>query len=444
MNRIYKIIVNMIINTNSNSNSYNQNSKLNKSKTFENYPQNIKKNEKKMDENNKNKISNEQKQINKIKNDEKYKDIIKNDDTFKLTEYIAEKYGFEITNIIGKGGYSYVFEIKTIKASNIYACKIEIVKNQNSTSQEIKKTEEKNLLKEIEKSLSKTLKNVNIIKTLATFKDEFKIDNVTYTIHSIFMEKSKIGNLNKFIQIFNKGYICRNTINPNNYKIKWLFNLSEFTIKKFVNDIVNELQYIKLAKLVHLDLKPENILLCREYILKICDFSLLKIIDPETKKTNINFSTFVYQDPNVYNNEKSIDTKNIYKVDLFSLGCIIYFMIFKKLLIDKNLKNYNYIKNTKINVMKCVENGIKEINENQEISTTLKKMLLDLLNPDLENRIGLEELSQNKFLNEGLENIKKCVYSNYNEHYKTFIELQKMETLGKEKKFLNKKRRKII
>ena len=434
----------MIINTNSNSNSYNQNSKLNKSNTIENYPQNIKKNEKKMDENNKNKISNEQKQINNLKNDEKYKDIIKNDDTFKLTEYIAEKYGFEITNIIGKGGYSYVFEIKTIKASNIYACKIEIVKNQNSTSQEIKKTEEKNLLKEIEKSLSKTLKNVNIIKTLATFKDEFKIDNVTYTIHSIFMEKSKIGNLNKFIQIFNKGYICRNTINPNNYKIKWIFNLSEFTIKKFVNDIVNGLQYIKLAKLVHLDLKPENILLCREYILKICDFSLLKIIDPETKKTNINFSTFVYQDPNVYNDEKSIDTKYIYKVDLFSLGCIIYFMIFKKLLIDKNLKNYNNIERTKKNVINCVEDGIKEVEKNQEISKTLKDLMIKLLNPNIENRIGLEELSQNKFLNEDLENIKKCVYSNYNEHYKTFIELQKMETLGKEKTFLRKKRTKFI
>ena len=431
----------MIINTN--SNSYNQN-KLNKSKAFDINNQIIKKNETKCEENNKINISIEQKQINNLKNDEKYKDIIKNDDTFKLTEYIAEKYGFEITNIIGKGGYSYVFEIKTIKASNIYACKIEIVKNQNSTSQDIKKTEEKNLLKEIEKSLSKTLKYLNIIKTLATFKDEFKIDNVTYTIHSIFMEKSKIGNLNKFIQIFNKGYICRNTINPNNYKIKWIFNLSEFTIKKFVNDIVNGLQYIKLAKLVHLDIKPENILLCREYILKICDFSLLKIIDPLSNKTNINFSTFVYQDPNVYNDEKSIETKNIYKVDLFSLGCIIYFMIFKKLLIDKNLKNYNNIERTKKNVIKCVENGIKEINDNKEISKTLQDLMIKLLNPNIENRIGLEELSQNKFLNEDLEKIKKCVYSNYNEHYKTFIELQKMETLGKEKTFLRKKRTKFI
>ena len=51
--------------------------------------------------------------------------------------------------------------------------------------------------------------------------------------------------------------------------------------------------------------------------------------------------------------------------------------------------------------------------------------MIKLLNPNIENRIGLEELSQNKFLNEDLEKIKKCVYSNYNEHYKTFIELQK-------------------
>ena len=337
-----------------------------------------------------------------------------NNEILKLSKYISEKYGFEITNILGKGGYSNVFEIKTNKTSNIYAYKIEIVKNKNLTQQDIKKTEEKNILKEIEKSLSKTLKHENIIKTLSTFTDEYKIDNETYTIHSIFMEKSRIGNLNKFIQIFNNGDICRNTINPNNYKINWIFNLSEFTIKKFVNEIVNGLQYIKLAKLVHLDIKPENILLCKEYILKICNFSLLKIIDTESKKTNLNFSTFVYQDPNVYNNEKSIDTADLYKVDLFSLGCIIYFMIFNKLLIDKNLKNYNNIENTKNKVIKCVEKGIKEINDNQKISKTLKYLTNSLLNPEIKKRISLNELSQNEFLNAGQEIANNNGVFNYN------------------------------
>ena len=385
-----------------------------------------------------NNINNKKVKKTKIEKDE---NKIKQEDAFKLTEYIGKKYGFKIVNNLGKGGYSYIFEIKTNKTSNVYACKIEIVKNKKLTLLDIKKTEEKNLLRDIEKSLSKTLKNMNIIKTLATFKDEYNDGKETYTIHSIFMEKSTIGNLNKFIQYFNKGYICRNTINPYKYNINWIFNLSEFTIKKFVNDIVNGLQYIKLANLVHFDIKPENILLCKEYVLKICDFSLLKIVDKESTKINVNYSTFVYQDPSVYNSENCIDLTDVYKVDLFSLGCIIFFMIFKKFLIDKNLKDYNNLEKNKKSVIECVDKGIKEIKKSEEISKNLKDLMENLLNPNIKDRIGLNELSQNKFLNEGLENIKKCVYSNYNEHYKSFIEFQKLETLKNRKRFLKKKRK---
>ena len=385
-----------------------------------------------------NNINNKKVKKTKIEKDE---NKIKQEDAFKLTEYIGKKYGFKIVNNLGKGGYSYIFEIKTNKTSNVYACKIEIVKNKKLTPLDIKKTEEKNLLRDIEKSLSKTLKNMNIIKTLATFKDEYNDGKETYTIHSIFMEKSTIGNLNKFIQYFNKGYICRNTINPYKYNINWIFNLSEFTIKKFVNDIVNGLQYIKLANLVHFDIKPENILLCKEYVLKICDFSLLKIVDKESTKINVNYSTFVYQDPSVYNSENCIDLSDVYKVDLFSLGCIIFFMIFKKFLIDKNLKDYNNLEKNKKSVIECVDKGIKEIKKSEEISKNLKDLMENLLNPNIKDRIGLNELSQNKFLNEGLENIKKCVYSNYNEHYKSFIEFQKLETLKNRKRFLKKKRK---
>ena len=384
-----------------------------------------------------NNINNKKVKKTKIEKDE---NKIKQEDAFKLTEYIGKKYGFKIVNNLGKGGYSYMFEIKTNKTSNVYACKIEIVKNKKLTLLDIKKTEEKNLLRDIEKSLSKTLKNMNIIKTLATFKDEYNDGKETYTIHSIFMEKSTIGNLNKFIQYFNKGYICRNTINPYKYNINWIFNLSEFTIKKFVNDIVNGLQYIKLANLVHFDIKPENILLCKEYVLKICDFSLLKIVDKESTKINVNYSTFVYQDPSVYNSENCIDLTDVYKVDLFSLGCIIFFMIFKKFLIDKNLKDYNNLEKNKKSVIECVDKGIKEIKKSEEISKNLKDLMENLLNPNIKDRIGLNELSQNKFLNEGLENIKKCVYSNYNEHYKSFIEFQKLETLKNRKRFLKKKK----
>ena len=88
----------------------------------------------------------------------------------KISKYISEKYGFKITKFLGKGGYSNVFEIKTNKTSNIYAYKIEIIKNKNLTQQDIKETEEKNLLKETEKSLSKKLKHENIIKTFHFYR----------------------------------------------------------------------------------------------------------------------------------------------------------------------------------------------------------------------------------------------------------------------------------
>jgi serine/threonine protein kinase len=258
------------------------------------------------------------------------------------------------------------------------------------------------------------------------------------------MEKSSYGNLNKFIQIFNKGFICRNTINPYQFNIKWIFNLSEFTIKKFLNDIIEGMQYIKLANLVHFDIKPENILLCKDYILKICDFSLLKIIDRDSLKTDLNYSTFVYQDPIVYNKEKKIETKFIHKIDLFSVGCIIYFMVFKKLLIDKKLKNYNNLEYMKTEVNKCIKNGIEKINNSTDISENLKKLMLKLLEPDIKNRIDLNEISQNEFLKSDLNLIDKSNYSNYNEQYKPFIELQKINALKYKDNFLKRKRKKYI
>ena len=152
----------------------------------------------------------------------------------------------------------------------------------------------------------------------------------------------------------------------------------------------------------------------------------MKIVDKESTKINVNYSTFVYQDPSVYNSENCIDLSDVYKVDLFSLGCIIFFMIFKKFLIDKNLKDYNNLEKNKKSVIECVKKGIQEINKSKEISQNLKDLMKKLLEINIKERISLNELSQNKFLNEGLENIKKCVYSNYNEHYKSFIEFQKL------------------
>jgi serine/threonine protein kinase len=367
---------------------------------------------------------------NKIENNNNPKN-----ENIVFINYLSNKYRFNVLKNLGEGGHGQVNEIQIKSNNNIYALKIALVKEDNSNN--------KNLLLNQEKALSKTIKNKCIIKTLSTFTDFYKYKDENYIIHSFIMEKSPYGNLNKFIQIFNKGFICRNTLNPNQFNIKWIFNLSEFTIKKFINDIIEGMQYIKLANLVHFDIKPENILLFKDYNLKICDFSLLKIIDRNSKKTDLNYSTFVYQDPIVYNTEKKIETKYIHKIDLFSVGCIIYFMIFKKLLIDKKLKNYNNLENTKKEVNKCIENGVKEIKNSTDISENLKTLMVKLLEPNIEKRIDLNEVSQNEFLNSDLNLIEKSSYSNYNEPYKPFIEFQKINALKYKDNLLKRKRKKF-
>ena len=358
-------------------------------------------------------------------------------------KFLSDKYHFNVLKNLGEGGYGQVNEIQIISNNNIYAHKISSVKEDNSTIESKKSTYYKNELLNREKALSKTIKNKCIIKTLATFTDFYKYNDENYTIHSFIMEKSSYGNLNKFIQIFNKGFICRNTINPNQFNIKWIFNLSEFTIKKFLNDIIEGMQYIKLANLVHFDIKPENILLFKDYNLKICDFSLLKIINRDSEETDLNYSTFVYQDPTVYNKEKKIETKYIHKIDLFSVGCIIYFMIFKKFLIDKKLKNYNNLENMKEEVNKCIKNGIENIKNSTDISKSLKTLMVKLLEPNIKKRIDLNEVSQNEFLNSDLNLIEKSSYSNYNEQYKPFIEFQKINALKCKDNLLKRKRKKF-
>jgi len=365
--------------------------------------------------------------INKNENKNNIPKIENNENiTFKkINEFLSKKYHYKILKNFVESGDEQINEIQLKSNNNIYALKIAPVKVDNFSSEFYKK----NLLLNQEKALSKILKNKCIIKTLATFVDFYKYKDETYTIHNFIMEKSSYGNLNKFIHYFNEGFICQNTINPNQFNIKWIFNLSEFTIKKFINNIIEGMQYIKLANLVHLDIKPENILLCEDYILKICGFNLLKIIDRDSLKMDLNYSTFVYQDPFVYNKEKKIKTEFIHKIDLFSVGCIVYFMIFKKLLIDKKLKNYNDLEYMKIEVNKCIKNGIEKINNSNDISENLKKLMLKLLEPDIKNRIGLNEISQNEFLNSDLNLINESNYSNYNEQNKQFIELQKINTL---------------
>ncbi|KAK6467694.1 mitogen-activated protein kinase 1 [Huso huso] len=86
------------------------------------------------------------------------------------------------------------------------------------------------------------------------------------------------------------------------------------------------LQYIHSANVLHRDLKPSNLLINTTCDLKICDFGLARIADPEHDHTGFlteYVATRWYRAPEIMLNSKGY-TKSI---DIWSVGCILAEML---------------------------------------------------------------------------------------------------------------------
>ncbi|CAI5756560.1 unnamed protein product [Candida verbasci] len=91
-------------------------------------------------------------------------------------------------------------------------------------------------------------------------------------------------------------------------------------IQYFTYQIVRGMKYIHSAGVIHRDLKPSNILINENCDLKICDFGLARIQDPQMTGY---VSTRYYRAPEIMLTWQKYDTE----VDLWSVGCILSEMI---------------------------------------------------------------------------------------------------------------------
>lgn len=91
-------------------------------------------------------------------------------------------------------------------------------------------------------------------------------------------------------------------------------------IQYFTYQILRGLKYVHLAGVIHRDLKPSNILINENCDLKICDFGLARIQDPQMTGY---VSTRYYRAPEIMLTWQKYDTE----VDLWSVGCILAEMI---------------------------------------------------------------------------------------------------------------------
>ncbi|XP_072044482.1 mitogen-activated protein kinase 1-like [Amphiura filiformis] len=121
-------------------------------------------------------------------------------------------------------------------------------------------------------------------------------------------------------------YIVQCLMETDLYKLLKTQHLSNDHICYFLYQILRGLKYIHSANVLHRDLKPSNLLLNTTCDLKICDFGLARIADPNHDHTGFlteYVATRWYRAPEIMLNSKGY-TKSI---DIWSVGCILAEML---------------------------------------------------------------------------------------------------------------------
>nr|WPC85274.1 extracellular regulated protein kinase [Mytilus coruscus] len=117
-------------------------------------------------------------------------------------------------------------------------------------------------------------------------------------------------------------YIVQCLMETDMYKLLKTQQLSNDHVCYFLYQILRGLKYIHSANVLHRDLKPSNLLLNTTCDLKICDFGLARVADPDHDHTGFlteYVATRWYRAPEIMLNSKGY-TKSI---DVWSVGCIL-------------------------------------------------------------------------------------------------------------------------
>ncbi|CAB3384512.1 Hypothetical predicted protein [Cloeon dipterum] len=199
---------------------------------------------------------------------------------------------------LGKGGSSTVYEVFRVDDNMPFALKIVEL---NDTVESIKQ----GFLDEIQ--ILDKMRGCEMVIQLIDF--EYREDeDILYVV----LEKG-VGDLSKFLR-----------------KAKEKKSLRLSTIEAFWRDMVNAVALIHEKGIIHSDLKLANFVLCGEvgfHQLKLIDFGIASALSFEQTSVikDSPAGTFNYMSPEVSKGEKIN-----YKSDIWSLGCILYCLLYGK------------------------------------------------------------------------------------------------------------------
>jgi len=180
------------------------------------------------------------------------------------------------------------------------------------------RTNEKIAIKILKKEAIRSTEEMNLIRTEIDIMKHSKHHSIIHYVDHyensdyifIVMELVKSGTLQNYLEKKN-------------------FDISEKIAAKIAYQIADALLYLHKYGIFHRDLKPENILIQvtnsinnnEQVELKLMDFGLSKIIGNQEKASE-GYGTMVFISPEVIIGKPYDD-----KVDIWSLGIIIYYML---------------------------------------------------------------------------------------------------------------------
>ncbi|KAH0786645.1 CAMK family protein kinase [Histomonas meleagridis] len=252
-------------------------------------------------------------------------------------------HGYEFQKIIGQGSNSTAFQVYSIKYQRYFCAKMTEVDNDLSCDQP--------QLQELQALIK--LDHPNIIRVY----DYFQEGEYYFQI----LELCEEGSLDDLLK--NTG------------------KLDLPTIRKYMRNIVDGLNYCHKRMIAHRDIKPANIFLGKYDKVKIGDFGLCSILSPNHRLVNNSWGSPSYAAPEIYGNQ----AYDPLKADVWALGVTLYQLYFNKLPWDDSI------------TMK----GPKRTPLHLPFDTDLLfcQLLTSMLQIDPNKRKSLDEISNSMFLN---------------------------------------------
>lgn len=347
---------------------------------------------------------------------------------FTSKEYISTLQTFEkqthltldTKRILGRGGYSVVYQAKT-KGGNIFAVKmITIPKIKDpSDKKEIAKYNTKIHIAKEDCQFSVNLIHKSIVKSF--YSIQVKDDS-----YAIVMQKGA-GTLNNIITQFYKGNVIPNSLIEQNS----IFNqMGENLTKYYFNQIVSAMMFLKECNCAHFDIKPDNFLIFGNEI-KLSDFGLCYQLNKKDKQVQLRQAgTFSYLPPEYFIRNSKINVEDVEKVDVFGLGCILFRMLNYTFVIDKEEGD------PVVYSEKDIETKIRksiQINHASKRSDNVKQFIDKMLEPNINKRASMNDVFNNDWRIEGKNRVNLVEKINVDDNRKLLIELQKMDYLPKQK-----------